>query len=164
MHASPVLTRTSTLWWLFAATVVITELFPILAGVFDLTLIDGISSPEAARQVIAAFSADQRVAHAWITATLDVVYPLAYGLFFAASTVRFFPSAGRYLAWLPLLAIPVDLLEGMVQVLALTGVVDWLAIKAFVTPLKTLLFFSGLVTTVAGWLKWGYLRITGARS
>ena len=88
-----------------------------------------------------------------------MVYPLAYGLFFAASTFRFFPIAGRYLAWLPLLAIPVDLFEGIVQVLALTEISDWLALKAFLTPLKMVLFLCGLATTIAGWLQWVYRRL-----
>jgi hypothetical protein len=101
------------------------------------------------------------VAHAWVTGTLDVAYPLAYGLFFAGSTLAFFPRAGLYLAWLPLLAIPVDLTEGVVQVLALLNINDWLASKAFITPLKTLLFLCGLATTIAGWLSWGYRRLRG---
>jgi len=159
MPTTRFLTDTRTLWWLFIATVLITASFPIASQYYDLTLVDGISSPDVTRQVIAEFSEGQRTAHAWITATLDVAYPLAYGLLFAGVSLRFFPVLGRYLAVAPLVCIPVDLFEGLVQVLALIGATDWLALKAVVTPLKTLLFLCGLATTLAGWLKWAYAKV-----
>ena len=152
-------TDTRTLWWLFIATVLITLSFPLASQYFDITLIDGISSPEATRQIIAEFSDGQRTAHAWITGTLDVAYPLAYGLLFAGVSLRFFPVSGRYLALAPLVCIPVDLFEGLVQVLALIDAADWLILKAVVTPLKTVLFLCGLVTTLAGWLRWAYAKV-----
>ncbi|HEY5647191.1 MAG TPA: hypothetical protein VIS76_14670 [Pseudomonadales bacterium] len=154
-------TRTGSLWLLFSATVALTACFPLLAGVFDLTFIDGIADPATTRATIAGFSAEQRIAHAWITGTVDVAYPLAYGVFFAASTLCFFPRAGAHLALLPLLAIPVDLFEGLVQILALTGTADWLAMKAFITPLKMLLLLCGLASTICGWLAWLYRRAKG---
>ena len=153
------LTKPPILWGLLCATIAMTATFPPLAQHFDLTLLDGISSPQLARETIAGFSADQRIAHAWITGTLDVAYPLAYGLLFAGATRRFFPRAGKYLALPPLLVIPVDLFEGLIQILALLAMADWLALKAAVTPLKLLLLASGLATTVAGWGIWTYRRL-----
>ncbi len=159
MQLPATLTKTPTLWGLFFATVLITLSFPVASGYFDITLVDGISSPQETRSVIEGFSPEQRSAHAWITGTLDVAYPLAYGLLFAGVTVCFFPVVGGYLALLPLLCIPVDLFEGLVQIFALTGVADWVGLKAVVTPLKTALFMCGLATTVAGWLRWVYLKV-----
>jgi hypothetical protein len=156
MLLPPGLTRPATLWVLFAATVVLTALFPFVSAHFDIILIDGISSPQSTREIIAGFSPGQRTAHAWITGTLDVAYPLAYGLLFAGAGLQFFPTAGRYLALAPLVCIPVDLLEGLVQILALTDTADWVDLKAFLTPLKLLLFACGLLTLVAGVLRWVY--------
>jgi hypothetical protein len=152
--------RPAPLWWLFVATAVLTAVFVFLIVGLGLTFIDGIADPAYARQVVAGMPADERSIHAWLTGTLDVAYPIAYGTFFAASTLYFFPVAGHYLAWLPLLAIPVDLLEGVVQILALSGAADWLSAKAVLTPLKAFLFWCGLATTLAGWLKWTYRRMT----
>ena len=154
------LTKTSTLWWLFIATVAITLSFPIAAQYFDITLVDGISSPQITRDTIAGFSAGQKLAHAWITGTLDVAYPLAYGFLYIGVALRFYPNWGRYLALPSMLVIPVDLFEGLVQILALIEVTDWLTLKAVVTPLKTVLFLFGLAVAVVAWVKWVYLRVT----
>jgi hypothetical protein len=78
---------------------------------------------------------------------------------FAGSTLRFFPNVGKYLALPPLLVIPIDLFEGLIQILALLEISDWLALKAVVTPLKLILLASGLITTVAGAFVWAYRRL-----
>ena len=155
------LTKTSTLWGLFAATLLITVAFALLRDYLGISFIDGIASPELTREAISSFTAEQRTQHAWITATLDVAYPLAYGLFFAGSAMCFFPRQARWLALPGLLAIPIDLLEGVIQVLALVEIVDWLALKAVLTPLKMYLFLAGLAITVAGWGRWLWQRIRG---
>ncbi len=142
------------LWALFAATVVITLLFPLLAGIWQLTLVDPISAPDAVRAVIGSMSQEQKTAHAWITATLDVAYPLAYGLLFAGVALHFFERYGAYLALAGLLAIPVDLFEGVVQVLALTDAADLVDLKALLTPLKSGLFIAGLLFCLVAWARW----------
>ena len=161
MAAHTLLTRASTLWCLGIATVLLSLSFAPAAAQFDLVLLDGISSPAIARETLASFSTEQRVAHAWITATMDVVYPLVYGPLFAGVTLLFFPKR-RWLALPGLLVIPVDLFEGLVQVLALLEVSDWLGAKALVTPLKLLLFACGLITALAAWLQWLYHRVTSS--
>ena len=152
------LTGTKVLWLFFFATVLISVLFPIATTYWQLTLLDGISSPAEARRIVEAFTPHQRNVHAWITATLDVAYPLAYGGFFIGSALRVFKRHGHYLALPGLLVIPTDLIEGVVQVLALTGTADWLALKAVVTPAKTVLFACGIAVTAIAWSKWLYRR------
>ena len=128
--------------------------FQIAVGIWDLTLIDAISDPAESRLVIASMSSDQQIIHAWITATLDVAYPLAYGALFIGSAYKFYSRWGWLIAVPSFVVIPVDLLEGVVQVLALTGMTDWIDAKAFLTPLKTYLFLFGFAATVLGWLIW----------
>ena len=158
---SSTLRETGTLWFAFAATLLITFSFPALSNYFELIFIDAVSSPQQARAIVSEMTAEQRAAHAWITGTVDAAYPLAYGCLFAGVALRFFPVAGIYLALLPLAAIPVDLLEGVIQILALTATADVLGLKAVVTPLKFALFLCGFVTALAGWSKWVYLRLAG---
>ena len=153
------LTRTATLWCLCIATVLLSLSFAPVAAQFDLVLLDGISSPAIARETLASLSTEQRVAHAWITSTMDVAYPLVYGPLFAGIALRFFPNR-RWLALPGILVIPIDLFEGLVQVLVLLNVADWLDVKAVVTPLKLMLFACGLVTTLAAWSLWLYRRGT----
>ena len=142
--------KTTTLWLLFVATLVLTLTFALLSNWLGISFIDGLSKPAEVRSALQSMTLEQRHAHAWITATVDVAYPFAYGLLFAGASMRFFPRKGKYIAPFALLAIPVDLLEGIVQVLALTQVTDLLAAKTFVTPLKTICFLYGLMATLAG--------------
>lgn len=153
-EAVVVLVAPRVLWSLFVAAVLVSVTFPLVASYWQLTLLDGISSPAEARAVIEAFTPQQREAHAWITATLDVAYPLTYGCFFAGSALRVFKGYGRLLALPGLLAIPTDLVEGLVQVLALTDTADWLSLKSIVTPAKTALFVSGIVVSAVAWVTW----------
>lgn len=155
------LARTRTLWLSFVATVLLTVSFVVVAPLWQLTLLDGLSDPDQVRQVLSAMSSEQRVAHAWITGTLDVAYPLAYGALFIGSACAFFPSVGHVVGWLMVLLIGVDLVEGVVQIAALLDTVDWIDAKAFLTPLKSGLFMLGLAVMVAGWGAWLVRRFFG---
>jgi len=113
--------------------------FGVIMGMWKFVLIDEISNPDTVREMIAGMSSSQRSVHAWTTATLDIAYPLTYGPLFAGLSLRVFKSIFAVPA---LATMPVDLAEGVVQVLALTGndAVIWL--KAYVTPLKLGLFLT----------------------
>ncbi|MEM7078895.1 MAG: hypothetical protein AAF513_09725 [Pseudomonadota bacterium] len=143
----------------FVATLLLTFAFPPLAQMWQLTLVDALSDPAVVREAIASLSAEQKTAHAWITATVDVAYPLAYGALFIGSALCFFPRAGQILAWVFVVLIGIDLLEGVVQVLALTDTADLIDTKAVLTPLKFILFLVGLIVTVAGWGRWLVKRL-----
>ena len=138
------------------ATVVLTALFPVVAGQFGLTLLDAMADSTEARALIEGLTGEQRQAHAWITGTLDVAYPLAYGALFLGATLRFFPRRGTLLAIPVLIGVPADLLEGLVQILALTGQADWLAAKAVLTPVKGGAFVYGAVMALLGVGLWGW--------
>ncbi|NRB40842.1 MAG: hypothetical protein HRU20_20620 [Pseudomonadales bacterium] len=144
----------------FTATVILTLVFFALTFLLDLTFIDPISDPDSVREIIAAMTAEQRTAHAWITATVDILYPLAYGLLFAGAAIKYFSRAGFYLALPALLAIPADLIEGLIQILALTAMADWLWLKAIVTPIKTTLFLTGFFIAIAGFMHSVYLHFS----
>ena len=154
------ITSTTTLWLLLLATIAMVFMFQFLAPIWELRLIDSISAPDEVRAVIAGFSAEQRTAHAWITATLDVAFPLAYGLLFAGSAIRFFPNL-TFLALPGFAVIPVDCVEGAVQVLALLDIADFVDTKAWLTPLKMWLFYAGALVMIAGWLRWLVQKVKG---
>ena len=162
MSINTTLTRNQTLWIAFIATVLLTLAFQIAVDIWSLTLIDAIADPDETRLAIASMSAEQNVTHAWITATLDVAYPLAYGALFIGSAHKFYGSWGWILAAPVYILVPTDLLEGVVQVLALADVTDWVDAKAVLTPLKTGLFLLGLTTTVVGWVIWLVRRVRSA--
>lgn len=133
-----------------SVTVVLTALFPVVAGHFGLTFLDALADPAEARALIQGLTDDQREVHAWMTGTLDVAYPLSYGALFLGATLRFFPGRGPVLAIPILIGVPGDVLEGLVQILALTGWADWLASKAVLTPVKGGAFVYGAGVALLG--------------
>lgn len=136
------LTNSNTLWVLFTLFVLETIAFGVIMYIWDFHVIDEMSNPEAIRQHIGEMSVLQRNVHAWTTATLDVAYPLTYGPLFAGLVLRAF----RTLFAVPAIAvIPIDLTEGIVQVLALTQTRDLLWLKAYVTPTKLVLFVGAML-------------------
>lgn len=140
------LTKPMTLWILFGLFILQTIGFAVIMSVWDFEVIDEISDPEKVRQHISGMSATQRSVHAWTTATLDVAYPLTYGLLFAGMAWR----ALKPVFSVPAIAvIPTDLAEGFVQVLALTGNGDLVWLKAYLTPLKLVLFFAAIIIALA---------------
>jgi hypothetical protein len=148
------LTRTSTLWILLATNVVVIIIFGAVTDHWNIRLIDEASAPAEVRALLSQMSPEQRTVHAWITATLDVVFPIVLGGFLAGVALRSFHRYGAYLALLPLLAIPMDLLEGVVQILALTDTYDLLVLKSVITPLKLALFTFGLVVALVAGVRW----------
>jgi len=154
MNRKDTLTQNHILWILFGATILLTVSFQVVANIWELTLIDAISDPTEARLAISSMSPHQHTIHAWVTSTLDVAYPFVYGAFFIGSCHKFYEEWAWALAAPIYLLIPTDLIEGVVQVLALTSTADWLDAKSILTPLKTMLFLFGLSTTVTGWVMW----------
>ena len=162
MNYINMLTSNRVLWLSFISTILLTVAFQVAVPMWDLILLDAISDPAQARDAIASMNPDQHVIHAWITATLDVAYPVAYGALFIGSAHKFFATAGWLLALPVYVLVPTDLIEGVVQVLALVGTADFLDAKAYLTPLKSGLFILGLLVTMIGWIKWLWQRLRGS--
>ncbi len=134
------ITRTPVLWGLFAAMILIGFGFAAFSPAVGGQYLDMISDPETARGVLAGMGAGERQAHLWVTLLLDTAYPLSFGLLFAGLAWRFFGTSGRVAAIPGFAVIIADLTENMIQALALSGLADVLAAKAWVTPLKFGLF------------------------
>ncbi len=139
------LTKPTTLWVLFGLFIVETLSFGLIMALWDFTIIDEMSDPEIIRQHIREMNDTQRSVHAWMTATLDVAYPLTYGSLFAGLALRAFKPTFSVPATA---VIPVDLAEGVVQVMALTGGESLLWLKAYLTPLKLLLFVAAMMIAI----------------
>tara|TARA_R110002072_G_scaffold56097_12_gene145618 strand:- start:7090 stop:7575 length:486 start_codon:yes stop_codon:yes gene_type:complete len=153
------LKRPLVLWVLFVLTLLLTYSFSLIREQWGLTLLDSITSPSDSRGLIGSFTQEQIMVHVWTTAVVDVAYPLAYGLFFAGTALCFFGRFGLYLALPAFTVIPVDLIEGVVQVLGLLGTVDLLDWKAILTPAKFILFFAAMGIAMLGWVVWLVTKI-----
>jgi hypothetical protein len=153
------LQKTSVLWALFAASIVLIALSEWMKTQWQLQLIDGIWSPGDARALIAQLSAEQKTGHLWFTSTVDVLLPIFVAVTLAGITLKAFPHYGKYLAIPPLLAVPFDYTEGVIQVLVLTDTLDLLAIKAYTSPVKISGYLFGLAMLSLALVKWLLLRI-----
>ncbi|MEM7329833.1 MAG: hypothetical protein AAF437_13905 [Pseudomonadota bacterium] len=140
------MTQKRTLWILFGLFVLETIGFGIIMRIWDFAIIDEMSDPQKISAHIAAMTEQQRSVHAWMTATLDVAYPLTYGPLFAGLAWRCFTP---HFAIPAIAVIPTDLAEGYVQVMALTGDESLLWLKAYLTPLKLGLFLAAMLIAIA---------------
>lgn len=130
------LSKTPVILGFLVATIVILISFSPLRQSLDGPLLDQIFSGSAARARLAEFTADQKQAHFWVTVINDTLFPLAYGGLLMGLVARF---GGRYatVAAIPaMLTIVFDLAENTVQALALSGTVDLLGLKTFLTSAK----------------------------
>lgn len=155
-----VLSQTRLLWASFIATIVLTISFGIVIYLGDFGIIDEMYIADDIRAHIDAMLPAQRVLHAWMTGTLDVAYPFAYGAFFIGVAVRFLGRLGPWFALPGILVIPADLTEGFAQIMLLTGHDGFMALKVVATQIKLTLFLSGLLITIVGLLfgVWNKIR------
>ena len=144
------LTQAKVLWVLFALLVLETLGFVVIMLVWDFHVIDEMSDPVKIKAHIAAMSETQRDVHAVMTATLDVAYPFTYGALFAGLALKVFRP---FFAAPSFLTIPTDLAEGAVQILALNGDMQFLWLKAYLTPLKLILFVSAAMIAIFALIK-----------
>ncbi len=147
------------LWRLGLASLLMIALSDALKWHWQLELLDGIWDPLAARELVAQLSPNQTIHHLWFTTTVDVLLPLVVASFMAGASLKAFPRWGRYLAIAPLLAIPLDLSEGIIQVLVLTDTADWLALKAYTSPIKSTGYLIGLMVVGLSLCKWSVISV-----
>lgn len=155
--------QTRLLWFTFSASLLMMLGFGLVTHFWQFGIIDEIYQPEQVLIHIANMSPTQRIVHAWMTATLDVAYPLAYGSFFIGMALRFFGPFGPWLAAPSLVLILTDLTEGVVQICLLMGDESLVWIKAIVTPLKLGLFVFGLIIAALGLLIAIYRKLRKGR-
>ena len=144
------LAQTKTLYFTFSLTLVLTVIFGIVMHFGQFGIIDEMFIAEDINAHIDAMSLHQRLLHAWLTGTIDVLYPFAYGAFFIGVAVKCFGRFGFWLALPSILVIPADLAEGVSQVMLLIGREGFMDLKLIATPIKLILYLFGLSVTVIG--------------
>lgn len=157
-NAIPRLARTSALAISFAAMVLLAGMLrqtgDAIGGLLDMTL-DGTS----ARALLEKLSPWQRDVHAHATMLYDGLYPLAYGAFFAGLAIRLGGDRARWIALTMLAGMVTDYAENIVQLLALSGLADWLNAKTVLTPLKFALTGVAVIATVVLAARTGLRRL-----
>lgn len=117
-------------------------------------------TPEQATALFAALNRldpHARAVYAWTEVSIDMIFPVAYGLLFALLLLRLFES-GRPFYLLPLAAAATDVFENLsIALLASTydgAPSSWARVAAVFTLLKSGLLLTTLAAVVSGLLRW----------
>ncbi len=98
-----------------------------------------------------------RAVYAWTEVSVDLVFPVAYGLLLALALLRLFAN-GRPLYLLPLAGAVTDVFENIsIALLAATyggASSSWTRVAAVFTLLKSVLILAALVVAVYGTIRW----------
>ena len=133
------ITNTKILWALFAAVVVLAFGFSVWTPAVGGTILDNISSVDQLQELLASMSDEQKASHFWMTISLDMLFPLAYGGLFAGLALKHGGKFGLWLAIPAILAVPADLLENITQLIILSGNDGLLGVKAVISSAKLIL-------------------------
>ena len=131
----------------------------------DLELLDTRQwyTPEQAAALFGALDrldSSARAVYAWTEVSIDMVFPVAYGLLFAFLLLRVFDE-GRRFYLLPIAGAVTDVFENLsIALLASTydGVPSsWTSVAAVLTLLKSGLILATLAAAVGGVIRWLWL-------
>ncbi len=98
-----------------------------------------------------------RAVYAWTEVTVDLIFPVAYGLLLALALLRLFGNDQPFYL-LPIAGAVADVLENIsIALLAATyggASSSWTRVAAVFTLLKSVLILAALVATIYGTIRW----------
>lgn len=83
--------------------------------------------------------------HLWVTMTLDVIFPLAYGFLFFGILLNNLEDQWKFLAILPLILIAADLAEGIFQIQLLKAETTKMIIVSYKNNITLIKYFLFLI-------------------
>ncbi len=142
------LSRGRTLTFLLGMAIAFTISFGVIAKLSDIRFLDGMAMPGEVLDYVGTLTSKQKMIHSVVTGSLDVLYPLTYGALLAGVVLRYMDDP--HPAWLlpAVLVIPVDLVEGVIQIMILNGGVHLVGWKFWLTTVKFVLFFMAVAIAV----------------
>ncbi len=131
-----ILAKTPSLVFLFIAQLLIGGSFFIVQNAVGGSLLDTQMNAQTAFAVLQNMSDLQKHYHIIATSTLDMIYPIVYGGLLAGIVWRFADKKKTLLIIPAIIAIFSDIIENIIQIIALSGNDDFLYFKNFITPIK----------------------------
>ena len=83
--------------------------------------------------------------HLWVTMTLDVIFPIAYGFLFFGILLSNLDGQWKFLAVLPLILIAADLTEGIFQIQLLKAETTEMMIVSYKNKITLIKYFLFLI-------------------
>ena len=152
------LSRTPVILFCFITMLILGASFTFFEAGLGGPMLDIIMNGTDAGTRLAEMSTEQRGLHLLITVTLDSLYPLANFGFFAGVAARLARSWRRWAVLPAFIYVIADFAENIVQMLALKGADNLLALKDILTPLKFMGFLAAAILVLAliliAFVKW----------
>ncbi|MEM9668574.1 MAG: hypothetical protein AAF950_06570 [Pseudomonadota bacterium] len=127
-------------------------------------ILDTLASQSDVLARLEAMDDSQKAAHIEMTLLLDMLYPIAYAVLLGGLAMKAFPKAGWWLAVPAFLGCSADLIENMIQLMALQGNTSLLGLKAILTPAKFILLVIAVLLVVVCGLTAGIAALRRRRS
>lgn len=134
----------TSIWVSFAVTSTLFAGFLIWVPNVGGQILDSVADPTEIAFLLDNMNVAQRRSHFWMTLALDMPFPIAYGIFFIGVIWKFFGRRGLWIALPAYACVCTDLAENTVQLMVLSGHDDLIVHKAYLTPLKRLLFLGSI--------------------
>ena len=86
--------------------------------------------------------------HLWVTMTLDVIFPIAYGFLFFGILLSNLEGQWKFLAVLPLILIAADLTEGIFQIQLLQAETTEMMVVSYKNKITLIKYFLFLICMI----------------
>ena len=119
--------------------------FLFIGNRFEINYLDQEYLDQRVLFILENMSALQASIHVWVTMTLDVIFPLAYGFLFFGILLNNLEGQWRFLAVLPLILIVADLTEGIFQIQLLKAETTEMMIVSYKNKITLIKYFLFLI-------------------
>ena len=119
--------------------------FLFIGNRFEINYLDQEYLNQRVLFVLENMSALQVSIHIWVTMTLDVIFPLAYGFLFFGILLKNLEGQWRFLAVLPLILITADLTEGVFQIQLLKAETTEMIVVSYKNKITLIKYFLFLI-------------------
>ena len=152
MNRLKFLTRTKFLWAAFVVSLIMLAAFGAVMRVWNFEMLDMMDTAKDVSAALDSMTLEQRRAHIIMTLSLDVAYPLTTAALLGGLVLKFFGRGSLWLALPALGFLAADLIEGVAQIMLLSGQTDFMDLKLIMTPLKMQLLTIAFIFALAACL------------
>ena len=119
--------------------------FLFIGNSFEINYLDQEYLNQRILFILENMSALQTSIHLWVTMTLDIIFPLAYGFLFFGILLNNLEGQWRFLALLPLILIAADLTEGIFQIELLRAETTEMMVVSYKNKITLIKYFLFLI-------------------
>lgn len=151
------LTKNNTIITLFILFIAFSIGFLLWIPYVGGSILDELYRRDDILQLLGTMSEEQKHSHFLMTIILDTPYPFIASFLTIGVTLKFSRNNLPFLLLPAVLLIPIDLMENMIQLQMLSGNMEFISHKYWLTPLKLWVFFLAFIIAANVW--WRRVRV-----